>query len=196
MIIKITDHVQQALNRLLFQYKESTNFRDFVTTVMGEQIQDIEDIGFELFGRLDIDNQEGEQLDGIGEIVGQPREGLTDDEYRVFLKARIAVNVSEGDAERLINTWKLLMDANTVELIENFPAEVSFYTDTSIGNPNLEALAFELIQLVAAGGVRVGFAAVYPDNAFGFADSGINTSGFGDDTDGNIGGEFSSIIGQ
>ena len=181
VIQQITDHVARALNRLFFQYKESTDLQSFITATNGEQAQDIEDAGFGLFGRLDIDGSSSVQLDGIGEIVGQERFGLADAEYRLILKARIAKNVSEGDVERLISTWKLLTGANKLEFHEN---------------PTLETIALALMQGVAAGGVSVGFAVVFdPDNAFGFADSGVNTGGFGDTGDAGAGGEFSSLIG-
>ena len=196
MISKIDTHIQDALNRLLFQYKNAINFQNLITSVIGEPVQDIEDNTFALIGRLNINNQVGTQLDNIGELVGQPRSGLSDTEYRIFLKARIAVNNSEGDVEKLISSWKLLMNANIVELQEAFPAEVNFYTDTSIGDPDLEALAFLLIQEVAAGGVNVGFAAVYEEGeAFGFFDS-INTKGFSDTASPLDGGKLSEIIGQ
>jgi hypothetical protein len=195
MITKITTHIKDALSRLLFQYKNAINFQNLITATEGEQIQDLEDSIFSLIGRLDIDNQSGIQLDNIGDIVGQDRQGLTDEEYKIFLKAKAAVNVSEGDAERLISVWKLLMGANIVELREVFPAEVDLYTDTSIGDPDLESLAFQLIQDVAAGGVKVGFAAVFPVDAFGFFDS-VDTKGFSDTGDPTSGGKLSYIIGQ
>lgn len=193
---KITTHTQDALKRLLFQYKGSTNLRNMITILIGDQVQNLEDAIFSLYGRLDIDGSSGIQLDRIGTIVGQERLGLADAEYQLFIKAKIAVNVSEGDAERIISTWKLMTGADQVVLYEAFPAEVDLYTESSILTPSLEPLALELIQNVAAGGVRVGFAAVYdPDNAFSFALGGLNTGGFGTTSDPGVGGKLSTIIG-
>lgn len=196
MITKITTHGQDALDRLLFQYKNAVNLQNLIICTIGEPVQDLEDNIYSLIGRLDIDNQVGTQLDNIGDLVGQDRLGLSDEEYRLFIKAKIGVNVSEGDAERLISVWKLLMVANTVILQESFPAEVDLYTDVSIGDTNLDTIAFELIQKVAAAGVRVGFAAVIdPLEAFGFFDS-TNSKGFSDTTSPALGGKLSVIIGQ
>ena len=60
----------------------------------------------------------------------------------------------------------------------------------------LETIAFNLIQDVAAGGVRVVAAIVYdPIEAFGFQDS-LNSKGFSDSADLNKGGKLSGVIGQ
>ncbi|QDP66986.1 MAG: hypothetical protein Unbinned3138contig1000_28 [Prokaryotic dsDNA virus sp.] len=61
-----------GLARLIWQYQNSPKVKALIASVLAE----FEDIGAateELRTRLDIDASFGEQLDGIGEIVGQPR---------------------------------------------------------------------------------------------------------------------------
>ncbi|MCK4960818.1 MAG: DUF2612 domain-containing protein, partial [Planctomycetes bacterium] len=53
-----------------------------------EQVQDIEDSAQPFFDLLEIATQTGAQLDGIGEIVGQPREFFDDVTYRQLLFLR------------------------------------------------------------------------------------------------------------
>lgn len=61
-----------SLNLLLYQYRDSPNLKELIT----ELLREYEVLGMALESlrtRLDIDLSVGAQLDGIGEIVGQPR---------------------------------------------------------------------------------------------------------------------------
>jgi hypothetical protein len=163
---QITTHETDALNRLLYQYKDKSNIESLIKDICATQIQDLENVLFQLFSRLDIDASVGVQLDNIGEIVGQSRSGLSDTVYRLFLKARIGANVSEGDIPRVIDVWKLITRSNIVELREVYPAEVDLYYDVPL-DTDLIDLAFALIQKVVGAGILVGFIAVFFNgNAF------------------------------
>ncbi len=192
-ITKITTHSIDALARLLYQYRDSTRLQGLITALYGTQAQELEDAIWQLLTRLDINTSEGEQLDRIGEIVGQPRYGMADDLYRIWLKARIGRNTSEGDIERVISIWKLFNpEATTVQLVENFPAEMAIYSDTGL-DPSYSAEILEFMQQVTGAGIRFGYAVAFdPDNAFGFSGS-TNAGGFGDATDPDTGGELSSL---
>lgn len=163
---QITIHETDALNRLLYQYKGKPYIDSLIKDICTTQIQELEDAIIPLFNRLDIDASEGVQLDEIGEIVGQSRLGLLDATYRLFLKAKIGANVSEGDIPRVIDVWKLITNANLVQLLEAYPAEVDLYYDVPLDS-SLTSLAFDLIQKVAGAGIAVGFIAVFENgNAF------------------------------
>ncbi len=165
-ITPITTHEADALNRLLFQYKGKENLENLIKDLYTTRAQALENGLLPLYNRLNIDLSEGVQLDGIGQIVGQLRLGLSDSFYRIFLKARIGVNVSEGDIARVIDVWKLMTNSNIVQLLEAFPAEVDLYYDVPLDD-DLAVLAFSLIQDVVGAGIGVGFAAVFENgNAF------------------------------
>ena len=55
-IAKITTHNADALARLLYQYRDSTKLQGLITALFGTQVQEIEDAGYDLLTRLDIDN--------------------------------------------------------------------------------------------------------------------------------------------
>lgn len=178
MIEQIIDHELAAKNRLVWQYKTKSRLESLLKAFTGSEIQLLEDTFFDLLSRLDIEASEGQQLDNLGTIVGQSREGLSDIVYRIFIKAKIGQNVSESDMPRVIDIWKLMTQANVVQVVEIFPAEVDLYADTPLPT-NLVSLAFDLIQNVVGAGVLVGFIAVFDtDEAFGFADA-PDTLGFG-----------------
>jgi hypothetical protein len=157
---QITTHQEDALNRLIYQYKGKVNLKNLIKDLSTTQIQEIENAAIELYSRLNIDDSEGVQLNKIGEIVGQPRNGLSDTTYRIFLKAKIAVNVSEGDIEQVISVWKLMTGSSIVSLLEAYPAEVDLYYDVPLDD-SVKDLAFALIQDVVGAGISVGFIAVF-----------------------------------
>lgn len=178
MITRITDHVLAAQNRLIQQYKDSANLKSLIEDLFGTQVQEIENIFWDLLSRLDINTMIGTQLDNIGTIVGQARNGQIDAIYRLFIQAKIGVNVSESEASRIIDVWKLITQANTVHMFEAFPAEIDLYADVAL-DPALADQAFALIQNVAGAGILVGFVAVISNfGDFGFQGS-FNSLGFG-----------------
>jgi len=52
----------------------------------------------------------------IGKLVGQPRNGLVDNDYRRFVRARIATNRSSGTSEEALNIARLVLGDQTAVL--------------------------------------------------------------------------------
>ena len=164
---QITDHSDAAKARLLEQYKGIVSVEGLLDSLGGQQVQDLEDAIYGLKNRLDIDVSEGIQLDDIGEIVGQDRQGQGDEVYKLLIKARIGKNVSESEIERVISVWKIITQSTVVHLIEVFPAEVAVYGDVPL-DPSLITLAIALIQDVVGAGIKVTPTVVFSDEPFGF----------------------------
>ncbi len=134
---------------------------------------------------------------GIGgrfRSAGEPTTGnrrLTDDEYRLFIRARIVKNSISPTIPQTISFFKFLFDVDQIIIVDG----PMFYT-LQIGTPltaNQKAflLNTDLIPKVAA--VGVSYQEYDDDSAFGF--SGIPSSlGFGSVNDTSIGGRFASII--
>ncbi len=193
MIDKVLTHTEDAKKRLLHQYKGRPNLEALIDALGGQQIQDIENALHGLYRRLNIDDQEETQLDRIGSIVGQNRFDFDDTVYRLWIKAKIAQNISDGTIERILDIWRLISGRDRVQLMENYPAEVALWTDTEL-DEGIVDLVFSFLQKVTGGGIPVGYIGVFdPDNAFGFEDSGPDTGGFGDATDSSAGGQLAFI---
>ena len=175
-VMQITTHIEDAKNRLLFQYRGKANIEGLLDSLGGQQIQDLEDILFNVSTILEIDNSIGIQLDNIGKIVGQLRNGQVDSTYKLFLKAKAARNVSEGDIERILSVWKIITGGTDIQITEIFPAEIELFSDVPVPD-ELAADAFALMQDIVAAGVRVLSSIISPENAFGFENS-IGTLGF------------------
>ena len=100
---KIENHIEQARDRLITQFRGKKNI-DAIVQALGKQTQDLEDALFPFYdARLNINTAVGEQLDRLGQIVGQERLGYDDTFYRVLISARIGINTSQGTVPDLID---------------------------------------------------------------------------------------------
>lgn len=68
----------------------------------------------------DINQAEGETLRKIGKDVGQPREGLNDDDFRKKIKIKIRANLSGGEIETLNSICLVLLDDRFVGIQEGW----------------------------------------------------------------------------
>lgn len=73
MDTQVKDYVEIARSRITEQFRGKENI-DNLMRMWLEGYQEIQEVILDLFGVLDIDSARGEQLELIGEIVGQPRE--------------------------------------------------------------------------------------------------------------------------
>jgi len=192
MITPITTHVEDAKKRLLYQYKHSPNIAALIDALC-QGLQDVEDAAVAMYGRMDIDGSEGEQLNGTGGVVGLPRGGWSDEVYTLALKARCGQLVSKGSLSEVVSIFELISQAGRVHAVEAYPAEVDLYSDTPV-DETLARFVFELMQTVSGGGIDINYTAVFsPDNAFGFESVDDTIGGFGDVNDASAGGKIAYI---
>ena len=118
MIDHVTDHTTQALDLLLERFKGKPNLAAFLSAFM-EQVQDIEDAIVALADSRIIDKAQGAQLDRIGRIVGQERGARADDVFRMYIKARVRLNLSSGRPDDCLSIVRLLVDADVGLLYED-----------------------------------------------------------------------------
>lgn len=105
----IDTHVDDALARFQQTLKDQPNLASFLTAVVAP-VQDIEDALQQLLTERTVDTAVGDQLTDIGAIVGEPRSGLSDADYRPRVRARIMANRSRGIVEDLIRIARLVID--------------------------------------------------------------------------------------
>jgi hypothetical protein len=123
--------VQKGKDKLITQYYRSENIEK-VLEIGLDLLQDAETIAHSLYTNRTIENAVGRQLDDVGAIVGQARNGLSDEIYRLRIKAKIAENNSEGTREEIINIAKLLTNAERVIITERkADFDVTFYNITN-----------------------------------------------------------------
>lgn len=193
MIAHITDHADQAEARLPEQYKGQPNIVASVR-LDGDRAQTLEDIFYDMLVNGSILNQHDSLLDQTGDVVVQPREGLSDDDYKVRIFAKIAENVSKATAEELIRIYKVLMQADRVYFNPVYPAGFSI---TAIGGTPLGAVAEIKTALTASrmAGVSIEFFASVDSVSFSFSDDpDPNGQGFGDSSDASVGGYLAQVL--
>lgn len=128
----IVDHVNQALARLLEQYKNKPKLAALLTGFITE-IQELEDVLNVLGTQRGIDVAVGAQLDGIGEIVGISRPpGMNDSDYLFLIKTKIIQNLNEGTAEEFIAAAQFFTNQTDYFYAEVYPAAVDYFVYTPI----------------------------------------------------------------
>ena len=76
-----------------------------------------------------VETAVGKQLDGVGNIVSELRNGRNDDDYRQALRFRIFVNISKGTPGDMIQGLKVLTAPTDCQYIEVYPATVLLFTN-------------------------------------------------------------------
>lgn len=185
--IYVSNHLDIALGNLLQQYSDKPKVIGLVTAIVGP-IQTFEDAMTSLPFLTSVNGAFGVQLDRLGVIVGQPRNGLNDEPYRIRLKIRIIQNISQGEPDTLIAVYQALTGSNSVQIQENYPAGVRLNSDGNIP-AGQETVTWQNIQEVAAAGVRVdNISTSNSTKAFKFTGGLTVGGGFGDKTNVNVGG--------
>lgn len=178
---------EQTINLLLEYFKNSPELAGIIQK-FGEQVDLIEDQLTLLSNCFNIDSSTGDQLDMLGTLVGEPRNGLVDADYRLMIKFRAIMNNSEGDPEAIINCAKTLSNADKVEYIEIYPARIILHLINGVTVQNLKSM----IKKIVPGGVGLEVT-ISSDNPFVFYGD-PDGEGFNSLTSPTSGGEFSSLI--
>lgn len=130
-LTQITDHEDQAEARLPEQFKEK-ELMIALTRAIASELQDFEDAVFPMFDLLDVSTMIGEQLDGIGTILDESRQGQSDADYRVALTLKGARITGSGTPEQVIERFIALTGSTPpVTFIEEFPAGYALFGDAA-----------------------------------------------------------------
>jgi hypothetical protein len=193
-----SDHVVRGLAKLLEQFKDKA----ILSAVLGSylrQIQKLEDATWEVVQSRHIDLAEGLALDFLGKVVGRPRLGLGDPDFRIAIRCQIRINRSSGRPEDLIDVTRLALPSGLgFTYTEFYPATVIIEVLDQV-TFNIWVLYSALVR-TKAGGVKL-FLNYSPDpesETFAFSDSDstmIDTSrGFGDADGSPEGGALIGVI--
>lgn len=144
---KITDYKNFNKNPWLIEFFKEHNLID-ILEAGDNQFNELETVFYDMFTKLWIDNAEGEQLDILGIHIGADRNGLNDTDYRLLIEAKIQINISSGQPERVISAVRFIYDTNDIEYVPNYPAKVRIYVT---GQEYTSAEAFLLLQVLPSG---------------------------------------------
>lgn len=165
--VYITDHVERARELMTNDLKDKPNMGAFNKAFVSE-VQELEDVFYELVIQRRVETAQGAMLDQLGAVVGEARDGLSDNDYRRFVQARVETNIGEGEIPRLISVLKTITGASTVRFQALPPANysVSYVVPSPLATSLTQRIVAQVLELTPAG---VGFEVVEaPEGFFGF----------------------------
>jgi hypothetical protein len=200
-LVHVTDHETRGLARLIQQFQGKPRIASLLRAPLA-QVQDLEDALWSLLAGRALSTAVGVQLDGLGQIVGEGRVGLGDDDYRALIRARIVANRSDGQGDTLLRLARLVLGTTvTLRLREYPPASVLVVAGDPSGviTDSRAEIVRRLLAFAAAGGVRVffGWTDALPVAAFLLTDAAIvpdSATGLDDATDLGTGGALATVV--
>ncbi len=179
-MVDIPNYYERAIALLASQFQikmpdgTRTNFQKMLFAII-TQIQEIQTQENLLIQMRSLDTAQGEQLDGLGQIIGLARiPGQSDALYRQALQFQIFVNESSGTPEQVIQILKFLTQANIVFYDEFYPASYLMTTDGLIF-PDDPSDIVGVIQASSPAAVEfIGVTAIYDTVPFVFSNDPFN----------------------
>lgn len=197
-LVKITDHTQQALDRLANQFQGKPLIEGLITAFTN-QFQDLEQVLCDMLDFRSVLTSVGVQLDKIGQVVGEKRAGRDDDNYRQGIIAQIGINTSDGTPNDTFFVFNLITGSTKTILLYYPPATIQLWANKDISGLNIAQL-YNDMQLTIPGGVGLNAIGWYAgggdggdDESFSFFESDTGL-GFGDLDDPEVGGKLSVIL--
>jgi hypothetical protein len=210
-ITPITDHADVAISRLPQQYKDASAkypafwqaepasgweglLQSFISPAQG-----FETIANQMLNERSLTTSEGVNLDRIGQIVGQDRQGLDDASYLGTIGAQIAENNSDGTANELLAIAEALLadDFISVEIKEMFPAKavIDIGVTDPLLVPNNNSAVVSAMEGAKLAGVDIDVEIYVADNFFAFdSDTSSGSAGFATTDNPEDGGNYTTII--
>ncbi|AUR89089.1 hypothetical protein NVP1121O_061 [Vibrio phage 1.121.O._10N.286.46.C4] len=141
-VILPLDHTSQGVGRLTSVFDDSVKLKAFLSLFL-DQLTEIEDEVIALSNQKDLSTVEGVWLDYLGLIVGKPRQGMSDEDYRQNLLLKVLVNKSDGSPPVVSEVVKAYTESDKVRLAEGI---MSFGQIIFDGGANSNRTLWELVQ--------------------------------------------------
>lgn len=116
-----SEHVPRGVARLIDRYRHERTSALLASWLA--EVQAVEDALWQLLVERSVDSAVGAQLDVLGAIVGQPREGRNDETYRLWIRARNQVLRSSGTTTDVLGILRQIVPPGVeASLEEHYPA--------------------------------------------------------------------------
>lgn len=173
------DHVRESIHQSLDQDKKTLILR--MIRIRAERKQKIEDVLWDIALHTSLETATGFDLDRIGAIVGEARQGRSDERYRLWVRARALLNRSAGRVDDLLKILRLILPAEATIEYQDIPdrdAE-AYFTSSGVSIDSPEQVQAILREAVGAG-IQLFFTASETPEGDLFAFAGGTGKGFGD----------------
>ncbi len=166
-----------------------------------DPVQDVESALQQLLVDRAVGTAVGEQLDVLGRVVGQDRNGMVDDDFRRMVRARISVNRSKGTISDVLVVAELVLDDTGAYLrVDNQgTAALVLRVEDVVTDWAVAELIIRMLRETVAGGVRIileFWLSTAPD-MFRFdtyTPGGSTGKGFGSTLSALVGGKLASAL--
>lgn len=161
----LTDIENYYKDLLILQYNNKPNAQATIKLLVdcgsGDGILDAIQNGF------DFDTAVGNQLDILGNIIGAPRSGLSDSDYRILLKFKIVWNNMDGKMKTMDDIVYSFF-GNSISIVNNMDMTITYIIQQQY-SAVLDVIT-NLRFLVAPNGVGATYIALkpLPTQIFGF----------------------------
>lgn len=132
------------------QYKDATNL-NILLEILSTPFDDLKVVFSDLKNILNLESAQGAQLDLIGDIVREKRNGRSDSDYIIGIRFKIFKNTSRGFVDDVVKALKFITSASKVIYSDNPPASYTIYTNGTTLTNDIKIL----IDKLSAAGVSV-----------------------------------------
>jgi hypothetical protein len=157
----ITLHRPLALSRLLAQYRELANI-PALTGILATEVQELENAIIEVIVSRHILYANDAQLDLLGAIVGERRDGKGNALYRKFIQARVLINRSYGRVKDILAVL-LAVDDSVPTFSELGTAFIRVTYSIPVASAEVRRAIPDLVRQARAAGV--GASVIQPTRA-------------------------------
>lgn len=171
----IPDYVARALGNIVSQFALATKLRALVSAI-AEEIQLAEDTLQDLLYGLRLDAATDAQLDLLGRLFGEARDGLPDVLYRRFIEARLMIRLSQGTPDQVAMICARLVGAH-VEYRPAYPAgyRLQYTIPAALDTTLRQRILARIVEATPAGvGVELVESTTPTPFTFGVAGLGFN----------------------
>lgn len=128
----VADWCARGKSWFLAQFSDKPIICDLLCAILDEvqvveqEVANVRDV------HPDLDLAYGESLDQIGCMLGWPREGATDDQYRLELRAVAIANTGNSSINAGAAVFAQLLGQAMVQHVQDFPAGYRIFADNAL----------------------------------------------------------------
>lgn len=126
------DHVEIGFERLIDFWQDKPVVKGLLEAYTRE-CNKLEELFFQLLNERGIYVAVGQQLDVIGALFGEERDGKGDDEYRAAILGRVTRLNADGTTENFMNAMRIVGGTNLVDFWEHPNADIHAYMGEGVG---------------------------------------------------------------
>jgi hypothetical protein len=139
--------IEEAESLVLHQFTHSPKLKGLVRA-LAKPFQDVLNLLEELHRGGYIDKASGQRLDVLGDIIGQPRRGMNDEDYGAWINVGIKLNTGSGTSENILAIVNILYRQKPNFLMQEYQPNDVVFTLLSLPMAPLQ-VAIDIVRSAA-----------------------------------------------